>query len=186
MKIFQKFSLVVLSTTFLLGGVGIISLRANQKIQETVEQGILEADKTRNSLRNIDFYFREIESETRSDLWLTNSDISLNHLQKKHKKINNLLLELKEEIITINQLTEKLLRFDSDSPQAKEEEEDDGGEALEEEVKLIRIANSLQEKQTKLEKIIESILNVASDDQQKILVLNKLERLLNDEIYPLL
>ena len=69
MKIFQKLSLAFLSSAFLLGGVGVISLRGNTQAKVNIDQAILKGNKTTNLLANIHSDLRKLESETYNYFW---------------------------------------------------------------------------------------------------------------------
>ncbi|MDJ0725831.1 MAG: HAMP domain-containing protein, partial [Prochloraceae cyanobacterium] len=186
MKIFQKLSLAFLSSAFLLGGVGVISLRGNTQAKINIDQAILKGNKTTILLANIHSDLRKLESETYNYFWQKKTGISDEYLEQDKQKILEIIPGLSKKILDLDRASEELLRFDMNSPIELEEEENEEGEELKDELDLIRIADKLQEKNLKLEKIIKEILEPNNIDRDRELISNQLETLFNDEIYPLL
>ncbi|MDJ0727772.1 MAG: EAL domain-containing protein [Prochloraceae cyanobacterium] len=180
MKIFHKFSLAILSISFLLGGVGIISFWQNQKIKNTMNQGIIKAIDTREIIENIQDNLRKIESKTYSNFWENPGDVRL-----KERAIKKSFASLRQEIIELNEAVENLIKFDSNSPIEEKIEEEEGGE-LHEELNLLIVVNDLNKQLEQLESIVTSILNNDIKSEKKALLLQELQQILNNEIYPLL
>ena len=154
MKIFQKLSLAVLSSAFLLGGVGVISLRVNSQVKANVEQAVLEASNTNNILADIQAELRRIESKTYHYFWLKKYGIPVDHLEEDKQEILELLPQIEQKLLELDKSAEKLLRFDMNSPEELREEEGENGEPLKNELELIRIADKLQEKNSQIHIII--------------------------------
>ncbi len=186
MKIFQKLSLAVLSSAFLLGVVGVISLRANNQIKANVDQAILKGSKTTNLLANIQANLRTLESKTYHYFLQKKSGIPADRLEQDKQEILDIVPQIERQLSELDKSSEEILRFDMNSPLELEEEEEEEGEKLEAELQLIRIADKLEEKHLKIQEIIRDILEANNIDEDRQLLSNKLQPLFNDEIYPLL
>ncbi len=185
MKIFQKLSLAVLSSAFLLGVVGVISLRANNQVKANVDQAVLKGNKTTNLLANIQANLRTLESKTYHYFLQKKSGLPADSLEQDKQEILDIIPQIERQLSELDESSEEMLRFDMNSPLELEEEEEEG-EELEAELALIRIADKLEEKNLKIKEIIRGILEVNNSDKERQLLSNKLEPLFNDEIYPLL
>ena len=64
MKIFQKLSFLILSSSILLSGVGLISLRGNEETQSNLDKVIIAGDNANNHLENAILYSGKIEAKT--------------------------------------------------------------------------------------------------------------------------
>lgn len=186
MKIFQKLSLVFLSSAFLLGGVGLISLRGNTKAKINVDRAILKGNKTTKLIADIYSDLRKLESETYNYIWQKKIGRSDEYLEQDKQKILEIIPLLSKKILDLDLDSEELLRFDLNSPIELENEEEQEGEKLKDELDLIRIADKLQEKNLKLKQTIKEILETNNINRDRELISNELETLFNHEIYPLL
>ncbi len=122
MKIFQKLSLAVLSSAFLLGAVGVVSLRANSQVKANVDQAVLKGNKTTNLLANIQVKLRAIESQTYHYFLHNKSGLSAAHLEEHKQEILEIIPQLEHQLSELDELSEEMLRFDMHSSLEEKEE----------------------------------------------------------------
>lgn len=180
MKIFQKFSLAILSISFLLGGVGTLSYLANQEVKKTVKQGLLKGDRIRNTLTNIELNLRKIESTTYSNIQLNSENTRI-----PKNQVFNLFDTLEKDTDILIKETEKLLRFDLNSNLEKKIEAEKN-EELHDELELVVLTNKLKDKNQELKSIITLLFNNHLNDYEKYRSIQEFEYLLNNQIFPLL
>jgi len=179
MKIFQKLSFLILSSSILLSGVGLISLRGNEETQSNLDKVIIAGDNANNHLENAILYSGKIEAKTYHYFLQKKRGIPEVYIEQDKQEILKILPKITQEISELDRATESLLQFDLELPSQEKELHKD-------EVQLIRIIDKIQENNERLQKLIRQLLENNISDSETQLLSSQLEVLFEDEIYPLL
>jgi len=179
MKIFQKLSFLMLSSSFLLAGVGMISLKGNEEIKTNLDRVILQGDNTKNSLEDLILYSSQVEAKSYHYFLQQKSGVPDVYLQKDKEEILNLFPKLSEELSNLDNYTENAFQLELDFPT-------DRNKLRANQIQLIRTIDKLEQSQVKVKEIVNKLLENEVDEAENQILATQLRLLYKEEIYPLL
>ncbi len=170
----------VLSTSVLLGGVGLISLRVNLQVKSQVSQIVLEEESTTTTLIKIEELLRKSESKIYQFISLKKSGLETKDIEQNKQEILELSNQLDIELNRLDKLAEERLTKNLEYPLTTKKED------IQDEVSRIRITDKLKERGTRIKTLLQTILESDDIEKDQEFLATQLEPLLNEDISPAL